>query len=174
MERLGLTNNTVVVLWGDHGYNLGDHKLFCKHSTFESSLHVPLLIKAPRIKKGQKLNHIVELVDIYPTFCEIAGIKSPENIAGESMLPLMQGNTRAKDYAISKFNEAVAIVNDHFLYTEWTDNKGRPYERMLFNHSSDPLEINNLAEKKDYQKTVEKLSSALHNNWGDDYLNPKE
>ena len=173
LERLGLVENTIVVLWGDHGYNLGGHKLFCKHSTFESSLHVPLLIKAPQIKKGQKLNHIVELIDIYPTLCEMAGIKSPEKLAGKSMLTLMQGNTRQKDYAISKFNEAVAIVNDDFLYTEWTDNSGHPYERMLFDHSTDPLEMDNLAEKEKYQKTVEELSSALHSNWGDDYLNLK-
>jgi hypothetical protein len=103
----------------------------------------------------------------------MAGIKSPENLAGESMLTLMQGNTRQKDYAISKFNEAVAIVNDDFLYTEWTDNSGHPYERMLFDHSTDPLEMDNLAEKEKYQKTVEELSSALHSNWGDDYLNLK-
>ena len=76
-------------------------------------------------------------------------------------------------YAISKFNEAVAIVNNDFLYTEWTDNSGHPYERMLFDHSTDPLEMDNLAEKEKYQKTVEELSSALHSNWGDDYLNLK-
>lgn len=170
LNEMEISQNTIVVLWGDHGYNLGDHKMFCKHSTFESSLQVPLIIRAPQIQAGQKLDHVVELIDLYPTLCELAGIQPPEEIEGESMVALLQGKKRKKDYAIAKFGDAVAIIRDQFFYTEWTDDRGNAYERMLFDHAQDPLELHNLSEKREYQPVVEGLSSALHQNWGKDFI----
>ena len=86
------------------------------------------------------------------------------------VLALLQGKKRKKDYAIAKFGDAVAIIRDQFFYTEWTDDRGNAYERMLFDHAQDPLELHNLSEKREYQPVVEGLSSALHQNWGKDFI----
>jgi arylsulfatase A-like enzyme len=169
-ENLGLAENTIVVLWGDHGWNLGDHMLWCKHCTFESSLHVPLIIKVPGKTNGTKTQSITEYIDIYPSLCDLAGIEKPSQLEGESFVPLIEGRQRKKDYAVSKFNDAVTLIKGTLFYTEWTEDSGQTYARMLFDHETDPLELNNLAEMKEYKTTVEKLSKELREKWGKDFL----
>ncbi|WP_445737170.1 sulfatase [Mariniflexile sp.] len=171
LDRLGLAENTIVVLWGDHGWNLGNHKLWCKHVTFESSLRTPLVIKVPNVTKGEKNNNIVEYVDVYPTLCDLTGVEKPKHLEGVSLLPLFKGKSLDKDYAVSKFKDAVTLIKGNLFYTEWTNNLGEPYARMLFDHTNDPLELDNLAEKDDYKNVVVKLSEELHQKWGKDFLN---
>ncbi|WP_373519352.1 sulfatase-like hydrolase/transferase [Pricia sp.] len=170
LKNLGLAENTIVVLWGDHGYNLAEHKMWCKHCTFETSMRAPLLVKVPGITTGKKSEAITEFIDIYPSLCELAGIEPPVELEGKSFVPLLQGKTREKDYAISKFKDAVALIKGDLFYTEWVDDKGEAYARMLFDHSNDPLELDNLAEKEEFATTVASLSEALHANWGKDFL----
>ena len=170
LENLGLAENTIVVLWGDHGYNLGEHKMWCKHCTFETSMRTPLVVKVPGVTKGIKSDGIAEYIDIYPTLCELANIKPPNHLEGESFVPLLKGEKRNKDFAISKYGDAIALIKGDLFYTEWVDDNGRVYARMLFDHSKDPMEINNLAEETDYKDVVNKLSDQLHANWGKDFL----
>lgn len=170
LENLGLAENTIVVLWGDHGWNLGDHMLWCKHCTFESSLHVPLIIKVPGKTNGTKTQSITEYIDIYPSLCDLAGIEKPSHLEGESFVPLIEGRQMKKDYAVSKFNDAVTLIKGTLFYTEWTDDSGEPYARMLFDHKTDPLELNNLAEMTEHRAAVEELSKELREKWGKDFL----
>ena len=170
LEELELDKNTIVILWGDHGWNLGDHQMWCKHCNFESSLHVPLLIKAPAQTNGKRSDAIVEYIDIYPSLCELAGLPIPEHTDGESFVPLIKGETRQKDFAISKFKDGVTIVKDNLFYTEWLDNDDQVKARMLFDHTNDPLELNNLAEEPDYREKVNELNKLLRDNWGDDFF----
>lgn len=172
LETSGLAENTIVVLWGDHGWNLGEHQLWCKHCTFETSIHSPLLFKVPGKTKGQHVQDITEFIDVYPSLVELAGIEAPKNqLEGESFVPLMIGKERKKDYAVSKFKDAVTLIQGDYFYTEWTDDKGIAYERMLFDHKTDPLELDNLAEKDEYQEKVKELALELRAKWGKDFLN---
>ncbi|GAB5552763.1 MAG: sulfatase [Saprospiraceae bacterium] len=172
LDRLNLSNNTIVVVWGDHGWNLGDHKLWCKHCTFESSLRVPLILKVPGKTKGKKTNAITEYVDLYPSICDLIGIEKPRHLEGESLLPLLEGNGRKKDYAVAKFKDAVTLIQGQLFYTEWIDDRGTAYARMLFDHRTDPLELDNLAEKEIYQAKVKELSIVLREKWGTDFFKP--
>jgi len=95
LDRLKLADNTVVVLWGDHGWNLGEHGLWCKHANFETSVHVPLVIRAPGMPTGRSTAALSEFVDLYPTLCELAGVPGPDHLQGASAVPLLAGETGA-------------------------------------------------------------------------------
>lgn len=169
MEALkanGLAENTIVILWGDHGWNLGDHKLWCKHCNFASSLHTPVLLKAPGYPGGQRTGTIVEYVDIYPTLADLAGLPLPAHLQGESMQPLLEGKNREKDYAISKYYNALTLVKGELFYTEFINKKDEIKARMLFDHSTDPLELENLAEKPENSAKVAELSQFLRQHRG--------
>jgi iduronate 2-sulfatase len=170
LEILGLADNTIIVLWGDHGWNLGDHQLWCKHCTFETALHSPLVIKVPGKTHGEKTDAITEFIDIYPSLCELTGIQIPETVEGKSFVPVIKGEKSGNDYAVSKFKDAVTLIKGNYFYTEWTNDEGTAYARMLFDHSSDPLELDNLSEKKEYRETVLQLSAELREKWGEDFL----
>ncbi|MFD2727670.1 sulfatase [Hyunsoonleella rubra] len=171
LKRLELEDDTIVILWGDHGWNLGDHKLWCKHVTFETALRTPLIIKVPGKTKGEKTDAITEYIDIYPTLTELVGIKAPKTIEGTSFVPILNGKTPEKNWAVSKFKDAVTLIKGDLFYTEWTSDDGVAYARMLFDHKTDPLELDNLAEKPEYQDTVEALAKELRAKWGKDFLN---
>ncbi|MFT5883621.1 MAG: iduronate 2-sulfatase [Arcticibacterium sp.] len=173
LKRLELAENTIVILSGDHGWNLGDHKLWCKHETFETAFRTALMIKIPEKTKGQKTDVISEYIDAYPTLSELAGIEIPKTVEGRSFVPIINGATAKKDWAISKFKDAVTLIKGDLFYAEWTDDDGKAYARMLFDHSNDPLELDNLAEKEIYQKAVDELAIELHAKWGKDFLEPK-
>lgn len=171
LNRLGLADNTIIVLWGDHGWNLGDHALWCKHSTFKTAINSPLIVRMPGQTESQRIENITEFLDIYPSLCDMAGIEKPDQLEGESFLPFLNNTgTRKKDFAISKYGNAIAIVKDDYIYSEWTEDDGIPYARMLFNQKNDPLELDNLAEKEAYKDIVANLSTALRDNWGKDFL----
>ena len=170
LKRLELEDDTIVILWGDHGWNLGDHKLWCKHVTFETALRTPLMIKVPGKTKGDKTDAITEYIDIYPSLAELAGLNIPETVDGKSFVPILNGKKSNKNWAVSKFKDAVTLIKDDLFYTEWTDDKGMAYARMLFDHKTDPLELDNLAEKPEYQETVNQLAKDLRLKWGKDFL----
>ena len=170
LKRLELEDNTIVILWGDHGWNLGDHKLWCKHVTFETALRAPLIIKVPGKTKGEKTNAITEFIDIYPSLTELVGVESPNTVEGKSFVPLLNGKIQEKDWAVSKFKDAVTLIKGNLFYTEWTKDDGVAYARMLFDYSTDPLELDNLAEKPEYQEKVKELALELREKWGKDFL----
>ncbi|WP_282122075.1 sulfatase [Algibacter mikhailovii] len=170
LKRLELEDDTIVILWGDHGWNLGDHKLWCKHVTFETALRTPMVIKVPGKTSGQKTNTIVEYIDIYPSLTELIGIAAPNTVDGQSFVPILDGQQPEKDWAVSKFKDAVTLIKGELFYTEWTKDDGVAYARMLFDHKTDPLELNNLAEMPEYKEKVAQLSKELHAKWGEDFL----
>ncbi|CDF79912.1 iduronate-2-sulfatase [Formosa agariphila KMM 3901] len=170
LEKTGLADNTIVVLWGDHGWNLGDHKLWCKHVNFETALSAPLVVKVPGKTNGERSNAITEFIDIYPTLCELTGLEVPDTAEGVSFLPLINGEKQIKNWAVSKFKDGVTLVKDDLFYTEWTDDDGVAYERMLFDHKTDSLELDNLAEKPEFQELVKQLALELRQKWGKDFL----
>ncbi|NOR76375.1 MAG: sulfatase-like hydrolase/transferase, partial [Draconibacterium sp.] len=90
LEELGLAENTIVILWGDHGWHLGDHGLWCKHTNFEQAAKTPMIISAPGYPKGQVSYSMTELVDIFPTICDLSGLEIPEIIQGESLVPILK------------------------------------------------------------------------------------
>jgi iduronate 2-sulfatase len=187
LERLGLKENTIVVLWGDHGWKLGEHNGWCKMGNYEIDTRVPMIFSGAGVKaKGKASNALTEFVDIYPTLCEMAGFEIPGNLEGTSMVPLleqpdMQWKTAAfSQYLLGRFGPAqtrkhermgYTIRTDQFRYVEWYSwekgNKepGALLDRELFDHSVDPMENRNVAGEVRYKKTVEKLSEQLKNGW---------
>ncbi|WP_417394821.1 sulfatase [Gimesia chilikensis] len=163
LDRLKLSDYTIVVLWGDHGWNLGDHTLWCKHSCYESSLQIPLLVRAPGIQGGQRRSALIETIDVYPSLCTLAGIPLPEHLAGQSFVELMRNpDTKWKEAAVSRFRNGDTIRTDALRYTEYTNPKGKRTSRMLYDHSSDPLENQNVAEKRtDETQTLSKQLNQI-------------
>lgn len=169
LARLELDKNTIVVLIGDHGWNLGDHQLWNKHCNFSSSLTTPLLIRIPQKTSGQRIKEIVEFIDIFPTLAELTHLPTPKTAVGESVVPLIENRKRTKTFAISKWGDALTVIKDQYFYTEWADDKDNRTARMLFDHKSDPLELNNLAEQPQQAGVVTELSDLMRQNRGADF-----
>jgi iduronate 2-sulfatase len=169
LNRLGLDKNTVVVLLGDHGWNLGNHQLWNKHSNFASSLSTPLMIKIPNKTAGQRIKNVVEFIDILPTLTQLTKLPLPTIANGESLVPLIEQEKRKKNFAISRWKDALTLIKDQYFYTEWFDEKDKQTSRMLFDHKTDPLELNNLAENPKYDALVNELAALMRKNRGGDF-----
>lgn len=167
LDRLELSDNTIVVLWGDHGWNLGEHALWCKHSCYETSMQIPMIIKAPGIEGGQRRSNLVESIDLYPTLCELAGLPLPRHLQGVSLVTLMKDPKATwKSAAVGRFQNGDTIRTDEFRFTEYTEKNGKRISQMLFHHDSDPNENVNIA--KDRKDSINGLSETLHRIMGRD------
>ena len=166
LDRLGLGDDTIVVLWGDHGWQLGEHGLWCKHSCFETSMRAPLLIRAPGMPEGIACPTPVEFIDIYPTLCELADLPLPEHLEGTSLVPLLRGEEEAMDrqIAVGRFQRGETIRTERYRYTEYRDGQGRLFARMLYDHHVDPDETVNVAEEPAHSELIEQLSAQLEAN----------
>jgi len=163
LDRLGLADNTIVVLWGDHGWNLGEHTLWCKHCHFQTSLRAPLIVRVPGLRGGVRTDGLTEFVDIYPSLCELAGLSVPEHTEGRSFVPLMKEPNRAwKEAVYSRFHSGDSVRTDRYCYTEWTGGDGKMYARMLYDQKLDPKENVNIAERPENAALVSELSKKLH------------
>jgi iduronate 2-sulfatase len=177
LDRLGLADNTIIVFTSDHGYHMGEHGLWQKMSIFEESARVPLLIVAPGIsKKGTVAKTPVGLIDLYPTLTELCDVKAPENLQGQSLVPMLKDtSTEGRGWAISQVtrNDGVrekqerkgkrffgySLRTPRWRYTEWDEGREG---RELYDHDSDPKELTNLAEESAQADTVAELSKQLH------------
>jgi arylsulfatase A-like enzyme len=169
LDRLDLAENTVVILWGDHGWNLGEHTLWCKHCCFETSMHVPLVVRAPGIQGGRRTGGLTEFIDVYPSLCELAGLALPDHLKGKSFVPLLkQPDLEWKPAAIGRFRNGDTIRTDRFRFTEYTDGKGQFVSRMLYEHETDPGENVNTSEQETHGATVQRLTEQLHTGMGRD------
>lgn len=127
LDSLGLRENTVVVLWGDHGYHLGEQGLWCKSTNFELDTRVPLIISAPGMKaKGQKTDAIVEFIDVYPTLLELCGIPKADRLSGVSLRPLLDNaQLKGSEAAFSQFVRPYKAIRKfpptHMGYSVHTD-----------------------------------------------------
>ena len=163
LERLDLARNTIVVLWGDHGWNLGDHTLWCKHSVFESSLRIPLIVKSPKHAFGQKTDAIAESIDIYPTLCALTDLPIPATVEGRSLVPLLTDPTLAwSGAAFSRFRKGDSLRTDRYRYSEYHDESSGEYlGRMLYDLKLDPLENHNISEQPAQEELVARLAEQL-------------
>lgn len=172
LERTGLSENTVVVLWGDHGWNLGENALWGKHCNFNRSLNAPLIFRVPGITEGKKSNAITEFIDIYPTLCDLCGLEKPSHLDGESLVGrLKRPEKKENDFAVCKWNNGVTYIEANYFYTEWYDKNDRVITTMLYDHSTDPEENINLSVKPGYTKIIEKLSKKLRASRGNEFFN---
>ena len=169
LERLGLRENTVIVLWGDHGWKLGEHGMWCKHTNFELDAHVPMIISAPEMKaRGGHTSALTEFVDIYPTLCELCGLELPEHLEGRSVVPLLdEPGRRWKKAAFSQYPHGAvmgySVRTDRYRYTEWEDMKtGKVRAKELYDHKNDHREDMNLVGTRGTRRQMKKLSRVLH------------
>ena len=162
VKRLGLGDDTIIILWGDHGWSLGEHGLWCKHSTFDVAMRAPILIKVPGRRGGQRVRALTEFVDIYPTLCELAGLPLPGHLQGDSFMPLLDEPTaEGKSAIFSRWKRSDAIKTDRYLYTRWFDDDHKPGAHMLYDHFNDPGETVNLADRPAHKERVKKFTEAL-------------
>jgi uncharacterized sulfatase len=178
VDRLKLTDNTIVVFWSDHGYNVGQHGQWMKQSLFEHSARVPLIISVPGITSGKASDRTVELLDIYPTLAELCGLKSPADLQGKTLVPLLKNP--ASSWNRPAFTQNIRIVNGQMImgrsirterwrYTEW--NKGKDGVE-LYDYTTDPDEFINLAKDPKYSSEIKNLSSLLRKNSSDLLFTP--
>ncbi|MEZ4987796.1 MAG: sulfatase [Saprospiraceae bacterium] len=178
LDRLGLTDNTAIVLWGDHGFHLGDHTLWCKHSNFEQATRIPLMFAGPGVAAGSQISQPVELLDVFPTLFAITGVAPSSQTQGISLLPLLDSDattTVEKDYAMSAYPRqkktmGYSIRTDRYRYTEWHTNdyhSTKPYDAAnlvgveLYDYEKDPQESINLAIDKAYAPVVANMQQKL-------------
>jgi iduronate 2-sulfatase len=163
LKNLGLKDNTVIVLVGDHGWSLMEHGLWVKHSNFEVALQVPLIISASNLPKDRRTNSIAELVDLYPTLCELANISIPPHVDGESLVKALQTPSKVfKNTALARWQKGETLIADNLFYTEWQRND-KTIARMLYDHTTDSDENRNLAMEASFKETVDSLSTILNN-----------
>ena len=162
LKRLKLYDNTIIVLIGDHGYQLGEHTMWTKHCNYENSLNAPLIVRVPGMKKNIEINSLIEFVDIYPTLCELAGLEIPKNVQGESFLPLLTGEKdKITDAVFSRFKDGESIRTERYLYTEYRNGKGKLYAKMLYDHKKDPEENINIVNLPENKNIVSQLAKLL-------------
>ncbi len=162
LDDLELRNNTIVILWGDHGWQLGEHTLWCKHSNFNVAMRVPLIISAPGYEGRLETDALVEYIDIFPTLCELAGLDMPAQLHGQSLVPLMENPALPqKEVIYARYIRGESIITNRYQYTEWFNDEGNFECRMLYDHTVDPDENENISELPENTALVDSLSEIL-------------
>ncbi|MBI1257030.1 MAG: sulfatase-like hydrolase/transferase [Chloroflexi bacterium] len=177
LDEYHLTDNTAVVLWGDHGYHLGEKALWCKTTNYELDTRAPLILSVPGRAAGTSAA-LTEFVDIYPTLIDACGLPHRADLEGVSLLPLFEAPDRPwKQAAFSQFPRpwtyrgepevmGYTMRTAHFRYTEWVKFRtGESLACELYDHRADEAEIHNVADDPAYAKDVESLSALLHQGW---------
>ncbi|MCF8714720.1 sulfatase [Joostella atrarenae] len=163
LKENNLYDNTIVLLSGDHGWNLGEHALWCKQSCFTNALITPLIVKKVNETKGRRTTSLISMLDIYPTLCELTNVKEPEHLDGNSFAEILNSpNHIINKYVYARFHNAETIKSKQFSYTQYLDSEGRFISDMLYDNLSDPQENINLAHKKEFKTIVEDLKSTLN------------
>jgi len=182
LGRLGLTDNTVVVLWGDHGFHLGEQGLWTKANNYEWATRAPLILSVPgQPNAGGHTSALVEFVDIYPTLANACGLPIPEGLEGVSMMPLLARPDRPwKKAAFSQYPRdrtshrhrkhgdimGYAVRTDRYRYVEWREwDTKKVIARELYDHQGDAKEMVNVAAREEHEATVARLSTLLDAGW---------
>ena len=154
LKTHGFADNTIVVLWGDHGWHLGDHGSWTKHSNYEQANRIPIIISAPGVTKPDSVTHqLAETVDLYPTIASLAGLPIPKTsqpIDGLDMTPVLKnGKTRIRDYAYHAYPKGGhigrAIRNERYRIVEWMNTSTSEIVYEFYDYLTDPLEKQNVA-----------------------------
>ena len=187
LESLGTLDNTIIILWGDHGWHLGDHDLWHKHTNFEEATRAPLIIASPGIKAG-KTSSFSEFVDVFPTICNLAGLPIPNQLDGKSLKPLMLNNKeKIKEFSVSQYprklkkEEAASLGynknnlmgytlrTERYRYTIWMNDftskqafeTSKVYASELYDYEKDPLEKVNVVKDNAYKATTNEMHNKM-------------
>jgi arylsulfatase A-like enzyme len=173
LDAEGLADKTIIVLWGDHGWQLGDHGLWHKHTNFEIATRAPLLISLPKAKTaGKKCDAPVEFVDIYPTLADVCGLTIPEGLDGKSLKPFLENpNAPKQKVAISQYPRSIpsdgplmgySIRDERWRCTFWRQRiGGKIIATELYDEVNDPAETENIADKPEHKSLVESFAKHL-------------
>ncbi len=168
LDELGLRDNTIVVLWGDHGWHLGEHGIWGKHTLHEVSLRSPLIVRVPGMEKsGEAANGIVETVDIYPTLAELCNLPISDGLSGKSFVSLLHDPERggkATAFGFWKNGRGHTVRTSRYRFTEWNNSLKDPQviQTELYDHQADPGETVNIASEM--PEIADELSRILHEN----------
>ena len=174
LKKQGLEKNTVIVLWGDHGWHLGDHGLWCKHTNYEQATRVPLIISIPAGFR-QVTSMPTELVDLYPTLCALSNLPIPDYIDGINLAPLIRGSdslVNPRSYAMSQFPRGkkmgYALRDERYRFVAWFDTSGGGASQSdviefseLYDYATDPNEQRNLIKDSQYQIIAKEFSEKI-------------
>ncbi|MFZ4082125.1 MAG: sulfatase-like hydrolase/transferase [Pirellula sp.] len=159
LEQLGLSENTVVVLWGDHGWHLGDHGMWCKHSNYEQATRIPVIVSVPGKARGVSSQALIESVDIYPTLCELVCIGVPDSLDGKSFAAVLSDPALGhRDHTIQVYPRnkpgtgqvlGRAIRTHRYRLVQWKawDAPDESSDWELYDYQADPQETRNLASQ---------------------------
>ena len=176
LEANGLDDNIVIILWGDHGWKLGEHGMWCKHTDFEIDTRVPMIISAPGMKKDVKTTSFVEFIDVFPTLADLCGFEAPGDLHGKSLVPILKNpDKEVKGHAYSVWpsyeaprtdpDKAIlgySVRTDRFRYTEWRHVKtGELLDKELYDHKKDPEENKNVIDDEIYESNLPKLEKLI-------------
>ena len=172
LDRLDLRKDTIVIIWGDHGWKLGEYSQWCKHTNFELDTHVPMILSDPDFPKGIRVRALTEFVDIYPTLSELCGLAVAKDLEGVSVVPLMKDpKKRWKKAAFSQYPRprkmmGYSMRTDQYRYTEWIDQKTNEVkERELYDLKNDPLCKESIVFKPEHKELVAKLHEEMKAGW---------
>ncbi|QWX83018.1 sulfatase [Cellulophaga sp. HaHaR_3_176] len=185
MKDIGIYENTIIILWGDHGWKLGEHNSWGKMTNYNIDLQVPMIIRYPNQEnRGAQTFEITELIDMFPSLCELAEIEVPDYMQGTSFVPLIKNPKRPwKDAAFSQFHRrpkhaadgkrymGYSLNTKKYHYIEWyswdntTGTRGELKNLELFDRENDPNETVNIAAQKSLSKTIKALSEKLASGW---------
>ena len=159
LNKLGLSQNTILVVWSDHGWHLGDYRVWGKHTIFDQALRSVLIVKTPQTKTGTVRGQIVSSIDIYPTLMELCGLKTSGDLDGKSFTGLLSksNSNNWKNVAYSYYNKGISVRTDRFRLTRYFRDKEPVIE--LYDHFSDPNENRNVA--LEYPEVVKELMPTL-------------
>ena len=180
LDSLGLRKNTIIVLWGDHGWKLGEHSAWGKHTNVENDVNAPLILSAPDMKSpGTHTSALVEFVDIYPTLCDLAGVPLPSHLEGTSFKPLLDDPRREwKTAAFSQYPRSggktgvgqlmgYTMRTDRYRFTVWVgrSDHSKVDAIELYDHQTDPQENTNIAKKVENAELVKSLMEQWTKGW---------
>ncbi len=164
LDKLGLSDNTIVIMTSDHGYHMYEHGLWQKMSLFENSAHVPLIVRLPKDERaGQRTRALSELVDLYPTLSDLCGLTAPDYIDGKSLKAVLNDPSKSvKDAAFTQVRrgnfDGYSIRTDRFRFTQWDGGKKG---EQLYDMQADPGETKNLVEAPEHAQTLQQLRQRL-------------
>ena len=185
LKDLDLYDNTIIVVWGDHGWKLGEHNSWCKQTNYDIDIHVPLMVHTPeQLNAGKQSLEITELVDLFPSLCDMANIEAPQYLQGNSFVPLMESPERKwKKAAFSQFHRrpkvtpdgkrymgySVRTKNHHYIEWFYWDNKkgerGDFVTAELYDNENDPEENENIIELKGNDAKIREMKTLLEEGW---------
>ena len=159
MDRLHLAEDTIVVLWGDHGFQLGERSLTGKHNTLDLSLRVPIILHIPgSTVSGVKTDALIESIDLFPTLCDLAGLEKPKHLQGVSFSKITADpEAEFRDSVYSRFQRGDTVFTQRFAYTRFDEGS-----EMLFDYQTDPNETRNVVNHPAYADDLVQIRDLLN------------